>query len=155
MAENLVSQEPELAVLSIILRNPVSSYELGGLRFFMFSAIPLQLIMQEIETLIEKQHVPDPELLIHSLEASGNLTKVGGRDFIEYLLSLDKFNPNGFSEYVNYVISAYKARALISNISQITPASMTLDSVDTVISGLRRTLDSLMESSGGTGTVHV
>lgn len=155
MTENLFSQEPELAVLSIILRNPVSSYELGGLRFFMFSAIPLQLIMQEIETLLEKQHVPDPELLIHSLEASGNLSKVGGRDFIEYLLSLDKFNPTGFSEYTTYVISAYKARSLISNISQISPASMTLDSVDTVISGLRRTLDSLMESSGGTDTVHV
>lgn len=155
MSGNLFSQDPELAVLSIILRNPVSSYDLGGLRFFMMSAIPLQLIMQEIEGLLEKQHVPDPELLVHSLEASGNLSKVGGRDFIEYLLSLDKYNPDGLSEYITYVVSAYKARSLISTISQINPSTLTLDSVDGAISGLRRTLDTLMESSGGTDTVHV
>lgn len=155
MTVNVFSQEPEIAVLSIILRNPAADLDLGNLRFFMFSAIPMQIIMQEIESLLEKQYPPEPELLVHSLEASGNLDRVGGRDFITYLLSVDKFSFDTFGQYREFVIAAYKARSLIATTSSIKPESITLDSVDDTILSIRRALDSLLENSGGSSTVHV
>jgi replicative DNA helicase len=155
MANKLFSQEPELAVLSIVLRNPKLAFDLGNLRSFMFSATALSIIAAEIENLLQKQLVPDPELLINSLDASGNLTKVGGREYIEQIIGLDKYNSESLHEWVSFVISGYKARSFISTVSSIKPENMTLDNVEDSISTVRRTLDTLMESSGGTDTVHI
>lgn len=155
MAEQLFSTEPEVAVLSIILKNPEMAFDLDGLRSFMLSSLSHQILLQEIESLVERQLQPDAHLVANSLESSGNLAKIGGKDYLDYLISQDKYNSDNLSEYVRIVTQSYKARSLISTISSVRAEKLTLDTVDTTISEVKRSLDGLMESAGGTDTYHI
>lgn len=146
--------EPETAVLSIILKNPTCSFELNGLRFYMMASISNQVLMQEIETLIEKQLTPDPQLLLSSLEGSGNLDKVGGKAYLDFLLN-KSYDESGLSEWIRLTTQSYKTRTLISTISGIRAENITVDNIDTIISDTRRSLDNILETSGGSDTLHV
>lgn len=153
-SKNIFSAEPEIAVLSILLRFPDMSYSVDGLRFFMFSSTPHQLIYQEIEGLSEKQLLPDAHLIISSLESTKNLNKVGGKDYIEYLIKQD-FPMENLKEYITFIVASYKARSLLSTISGIKSEELTIDNVDFWVDKLKKSLDGLMETSGGSLTVHV
>lgn len=153
MTNKLFSYENELIVLSIILNNP-SMYIGSGIRFFMFSSAQNQMIFQEIEALNERQLVADPQMVVTSLEGSGNLTKVGGRDYIEHIVST-AINVDNFKEYCALLIASYKARVFVSAASKVKSDGMTADTVDTSIRDFKNTLDSLTELSGGGGTLHI
>lgn len=153
MTDALFSTEHEVKVISIILKNPDLYYGCG-IRFFMMSASAHQVIFQEIETLIEKQLVPDSQMVVASLESSGNLAKVGGKEYIEYLVNQD-FNKDNLKEYCKLLVASYKGSRLLSDISSIRSTKLTLDNVDTTISNLRNSLDALSGVSVGGGTVHV
>jgi replicative DNA helicase len=152
--KNIFSIEPEVAVLSILLRFPDTSYSTEGLRFFMFSSLPHQIIYQEIENLLEKQFLPDAHLIVNSLESSKNLSKVGGKDYIEQLIKED-FQKENLKEYTSFIIASYKARSLLSTISGVKSEELNIDNVDFWIDKVKKSLDNLMESSGGTLTVHI
>lgn len=154
MANQLFSMEPETAVLSIILKNPTTAFELNGLRFYMMASVSNQILMQEIETLIEKQLTPDPQLVLSSLEGSGNLDKIGGKAYLDFLLN-KTYDESGLSEWIRLTTQSYKTRSLISTVSSIRAENITVDNIDTVISDTRRGLDNLMETAGGSDTLHV
>lgn len=153
MTDKLFSTEPELAVISTVLKNP-DLYHGTDMRFFMMSSIPHQMIAQEIESLNEKQLVADVHMLISSLESSGNLSKVGGKDYIDHLMSLD-FDKENLNEYASMVVTSYKARVFLSQASKIKASNLNLSNVDDVIRDFRATIDSLNGISGGGGTVHI
>ena len=152
--KNIFSPEPEIAILSILLRFPDMAYSVEGLRFFMFSSTPHQLIYQEIESLSEKQLLPDAHLIISSLESTKNLSKTGGKDYIEYLVK-QEFPKENLKEYITFAVASYKARSLLSTISGIKSEELTIDNVDFWVDKLKKSLDGLMENSGGSLTVHV
>ena len=153
MQNKLFSAEHEIAVLSTILKYPELYYG-TDIRFFMMSSIPHQIIFQEIEALSEKQLVPDMFLVANSLDSSGSLDKVGGRDYLELLIS-QEFNKDNFKEYCSLLMASYKGRILLSSASKIKADNITLDNVDDTIRDFRKTLDNLTEASGGGGTVHI
>ena len=153
MAEKLFSTEHEIAVLSTLLKNPDLYYG-TGVRYFMMSAVPHQVIYQEIEILNERQLVPDAQMVANSLDSSGTLAKVGGREYLDFLISQD-YNKENLKEYSNLLIASYKGRVFVSSASKVKADSLTLDNVDDSIHEFRKTLDSLTEASGGGGTVHI
>lgn len=153
MADKLFSTEHEVAVLSTLLKNPDLYYN-TGVRYFMMSAIPHQVIYQEIEALVEKQLVPDVSMVASSLESSGNLSKVGGKDYLEFLVA-QEYKEENLKKYCDLLIASYKGRVFVSASTKIKADSLTLDNVDDAIRDFKKTLDTLTETSGGGGTVHI
>lgn len=153
MADKLFSTEPEIATLSIFLKNPELYYG-SDIRFFMMSSISHQLIFQEIESLNNKQLVPDVQLVSNALDSSGNLSKVGGREYLDYLISQD-YNKENLKEWCTTLIASYKGRVYVSAASKVKADLLTLDNVDDSIRDFRHTLDTLTEASGGGSTVHI
>jgi replicative DNA helicase len=148
----LFSMEPETAVISMVLKNPAETLPVPGLRFFMFSSNAHMLIFREIEDLFEKQLLPDSALVINSLESASKLSAVGGKEYIEQLLTLDYPIAN-IHEYARLVVASYKARSLLTTISSVKTTELTIDSVDDVIGNFKKSLDTLMESYGGASTL--
>lgn len=154
MAEKIFTNDAELAVLSILFKNPDSYYELEGLRSFMFASLPHQAIFKEIEAMSEKQIPADPALLVASLESSGEIGKVGGKKYIDHIVNLD-YKVDSLSEWKRLVINSYKTRCLISMKSELTTDLVNTENIDDKISEIRKSLDGLMETRGGTQTVHL
>jgi replicative DNA helicase len=153
MTEKLFSTEHEVSVLSVLLKYPELYYG-TGVRFFMMSSLANQTIFQEIEILNEKQLVPDLQMVTNSLDSSGNLAKVGGKEYLNFLITQD-VNKDNLKEYASYLISSYKGRVFISAASKVKADALTLDNVDDSIHEFKKTLDTLTESSGGGATVHI
>lgn len=150
----LFSQEPEIAVLSIIMRHPETGYSCGNLKPFMFSSIPHSLLFTEISSLIEKELLPDASLVISSLESSKSLQKVGGKEYIDFLLK-QPFLRENIGEYISLVVSAYKARKLLELTSSVNEADLSYSTVDMVIEGFKNRLENLTSSFGGDSTIHI
>lgn len=153
MVDKLFSTEHEVAVLSILLKEPDLYYG-TGVRSFMMSSTANQLIYREIESLNERQLVPDVSMVANSLESSGNLSKIGGKSYLDSLVSAE-YNKENLKEWAAFLISSYKGRVFVESASKVKASSLTLDNVDTSIQEFRRTLDTLTEASGGGGTVHI
>ena len=153
MTDKLFTTDYEEAVLSILIRFPELYYG-TGIRGFMMSSSPNQRIYSEIEALNEEQLVPDIQLLCSSLEASGSLSKVGSKKYIDYLVSLD-YNKDNLKEYCSFLITSYKARVYVEAANKVKHSNLTLDNVESSIQEFRNTLDDLMEQSGGGNTIHI
>jgi replicative DNA helicase len=154
MKSEIYSPESETAVLSLVIKNTDLAYSVETLRFYMFSSSANQLLFSQITELASKNLYPDASLLTSSLDAAGALAKAGGREYIDYLLK-QEFNKANFNEYVNQVISSYKARSLISMTSNFKADEITTENIEDKISTLRSSLDALVENSSATGTIHI
>lgn len=151
---DLFSQDAELAVLSVIINNPDAVYNLNGLRFFMFSSTANQLLFSKIEDLVDKNLVPDTSILLASLDASGNLAKAGGKEYLDYLVK-SNFPKENLQEYISLVSASHKARSLISLASSVKADQITLDNVDDKLRALRDGLDGISDNSVGGQTLHI
>ncbi len=155
MAENnIIVNDSEVAVLSIVLKNAEMVHELDGLKFFMFSSTIHQNIFAEMEEMAQSQTPIDPALLIATLEAKGTLNSSGGKKYIEQLAGYD-FKKETFVERRTLVIKSYKARSLISYGNMIKADKINVDRVDEQINELKKNLDSLLEVRGGTQTIRL
>jgi len=152
MTDKLFTTEHEIAVLNIILRFPELYYG-TGVKFFMMSSVANQKIFEQIEILNDKQLVPDVQMVIDSLEGSGEMLKVG-KEHIDSIVSKD-YNKENLKEYCSMLIASYKGRVYVEAAAKVKPASLTLDNVEASIQEFRHTLDTLMEASGGGDTVHI
>jgi len=151
---DLFSTDSEVAVLNLLMKNTELSYNLNGLRFFMFSSLSNQMIFAEIEDLLTRNLVPDISLLISSLDSKGTLQKCGGKEYIEYVYSSNYAKEN-FHEYIDIVSNAHKARSLITLGSSIKAETITLDNIDEKIHGMKEGLDHISSSSTGSQTNHI
>lgn len=155
MAENkLFSPESEEAVISLVLKNPHLYYNANGLRSFMFSADPYINIYTEIESLSEKNQVPDATIVLASLEAKGALDSVGGKTQITKLLSKE-YKEENFSEFCDIVIKSYMGRQLIGMASGLKKEALNTETINDAIVHFRNGLDDLMGLRGGNHTLHV
>ena len=155
MADTKLFQvESELAVLSIILKNPDLIHTANGLRFFMFSSAPTVALFSEFEDMVSRKLTPDPTLVVASMESKNSLDKVGGKRFIEQLLSKE-YSEASFHEFCNLVSSSYKAREYINVLSTINSKDLTSGNIDDYIYSSRKSLDNLIELGGRTDTMHI
>jgi len=153
MADKLFSTDHEIAVLSTLLKYPDLYYG-TDVRFFMMSSVPNQLIYQEIELLNDKQLVPDLQMVSSSLESSGNLSKVGDKKYLDWIVA-QEWNKDNLKEYCNQLILSYKGRVFAESAAKVKANNLTLDNVEDSIRDFRKTLDDLTETSGGGATVHI
>lgn len=149
--DELFIPEAEEAVLSIVIHQPESVYSLRGLKSFMFSSSPNQLLFSTIEELINQGLVPEVNLLDSYMKAQGKDLQIGGREYINYLgkCTYDVANIN---EFERMIIRSYQARTLISVVSKIPERIMETKDVEGAMSSLRTTLDKLSENIGGEDT---
>lgn len=155
MAENkLFSPESEEAVLSLILKHPDLFHNTGGIRSYMFSADPYIALYSEMESLIEKQLVPDPTLVIASLDAKNALDSVGGKHHINKLLAKE-FKQENFSEFCDVVLKSYMARSFLSMTSGTKKDDLNTENIVEKIAEVRRGLDNLVSMRAGQDTLHV
>jgi len=153
--QSIFSNDSEIAVLSIILNNPSMVHELEGLRYFMFSSTPHQNLFLEIEGMIEKQIPTEPALIIAQLEVNNEISKVGGKKYIEQLVGY-VYNKDTLCERKNLIIKSYKARSLVSlGASVSTVEKVNVDNIDEQIGAFKKSLDTLLEVRGGTQTIHI
>lgn len=149
--DELFIPEAEEAVLSIIIHKPDSVYSLRGLKSFMFSSSPNQLLFSTIEDLISQGLVPEINLLDSHMKAVGKDLLIGGREYLNYLGKCN-YDIANINEFERMVIRSYQARTLISVVSKIPERIMETKDVEGAISGLRTTLDKLSENLGGEDT---
>lgn len=149
---NIFSQEPEIAVLNILINDPTRYFELDGIKSFMLSSEANQIIFDEYGKQSLRGVAPDPTLLVHLLDADGKLSRSGGAEYINYLKS-QSINPINLQQYVSLVVDSYKARTLVETSAKISAAISSGASVDDVISDVRCTLDGLGTASAKNDTV--
>jgi len=143
----LFETDSEVAVLSILLKNPELIHSTNGLKYFMFSATPHIAMFEEFEELLERQLVPDPTLVYSDLEAKNKLDSIGGKSYFEMLMSKE-FSVESYEQLVKNIISSYKARSLLSITSSVKKDRLSATNVDDEIYELRRSLDKLAEDGG-------
>jgi len=151
MAKELFASDSEIAVLSIIGKNPEFIFSIDGLRPFMFSSTIHQNILTNMLDLSTKNLLPDFGLLYSSLESNGKLPQSGGKEYIEYL-SLQVYNKENFSEHLRIIKNNYKIRSFVSLSSGITTDTLTIDNIDSTILATQNSLENLESSVGGEGT---
>lgn len=121
----------------------------------MFSSSPNQALYLEFEENLEKNLAPDPTLIVESLGAKGQLDKIGGKKYIEILLSKD-FKEASFSEFIRLVMDSYKARSFLSIVSGANNKEYILsNSVDDAIYNTKKALDVLVENGTHNQTIHI
>ena len=148
---DLFNLEAETAYLSCIFNNPPRVYEINGVKPFMFSSKPNELLFATIEEISDKSLLPDVHLIETYLTEKGKFQSVGGIDYLNYIKQFSVEDRN-FKEYQDSVIRNYKTRSLISVTSKIASSLTNSAEVDSTIEYLRVTLDKLTESSGGDST---
>lgn len=150
----LFSNDTEQVLLASILKNPVLVHSVNGLRFYMFSSTPHMEMFKEMEEIKDTQQLPDPTLLIASLESKNGLDKVGGRKYIDILLGKET-NEGAFKKFVEIVVASYKARQYISTLSSVNKDDITASNVDEKIQTTRKGLDALLQMKDSNHIFHV
>ncbi|HBY20750.1 MAG TPA: hypothetical protein DEG71_07045 [Clostridiales bacterium] len=154
MANEPFASDSEIAVLSIIGKNPEYIFNIDGLKPFMFSSSIHQNILTNMVELSSKNLLPDFSLLYSSLESNGKLPLCGGKEYIEYLSS-QTYNKENFTEHLRIVKNNYKIRSFVSLSSGISLDGLTIDNVDANILAVQNSLENLESSVGGEGTYQI
>jgi replicative DNA helicase len=149
MSEFKFSQEPELAVISIILNNPDSIYSVPGLKPYMFSSSPNTLIFGTMQELAERSLLPDFNLLVNYMNSSSNKLKTaGGLEYLTYLKNLE-YPKENIREFERQLVDSYKAKYLLSKMVETQSKVSKGEDVGSIISDFKHELDNL--EATGTG----
>ena len=152
--EELFSQTPEVAVLSLILKKPELIHDVEDLKVEAFSSTPNQLIFSTMLDLSGQGLVPEFNLLSNTLASNGTLQLAGGEPYLKYLHE-QNYNELNFSEFKRLITRAYKAKHLLNLVANIPERVTSTGDVDGTISDMRNKLDSLSELSSGDTTIQV
>ena len=146
MAESdIFNQEAEEAVLCILLQNPLYAYNSTDLKSNMFSSSVNKILFESIHRLAEDNLVPELNLLENYLNSKSSLNSVGGKEYLHYLINKQVSKEN-LKEFERMVINNYKARTIISTVTEIPNKVIKTADVDSVIRSLRDLIDGFDET---------
>jgi len=149
--KNILSIEPEIAVLSIILNNPDLIYNLEGLKSYMFVTTTHQNIFSIMRDIGEKHLTPDTAMLLNYAKSLNKLDSCGGEQYISHLKGQTYAREN-FTEFVSIVKNSYKLKTLLGLVSGLSIDSLKISTIDDSISQLQDNMTKLLTDSGGEGT---
>lgn len=152
--DNVLSMEPEIAVLSIVLHNPDLIYSLEGLRSYMFNNNTHQNIFSIMVDIGEQHHLPDAVMVRNYAKSLGRLELCGGDKYIEHLES-QVYERANFPEFVKIIKNSFKFRTLLDLRTGISPETLKVSTIDNSISQLQANLEKLLTDSGGEGTFSI
>jgi len=142
MEQDLFSQHSEIAILSLILKNPNLVEKAGYLRPDMLSSLPNKNIYDAIITIKREGLVPEYSLIVTYLESRNLLQDCGGESYIQWLIS-QNFDGSNFEEFVNQVINSYKTKELFIISTQLATMARGTESIDEKISWIRDRINDL------------
>lgn len=151
MTESLFYYDAEVAVLSIILKQPELIYNLPNLKPDMFSSSPYVALYSTMLELTENKYLPDYSLVKNKLEADGKLQLVGGEQTLQFLVRQEN-KPDNLKEFERQIISSYKAKLLLSSLAQARNEATNVGTIDDTIISLKNFLDNLDDTTGGDST---
>lgn len=129
----------EIAILSILLKNPSLFETIGGLDYTMLSSSPNKALLSEMQELYKNNTLPEANLVLSSLSNKGILPSAGGQPYIEYLLN-QNFAEENLGQFLNHVIQSHKARVLMVLSSKIPDMVADVSDIDTAISSIEESL---------------
>lgn len=150
----LFSMDSEAIVLATILKNPNLIHSINGLKYYMFSSLPNQNLFKEFEDLKSRELLPVPDLVLGDLEAKNTLDSVGGKRYIDILLSKE-VSVDSFNAFLVMVVSAFKGRSFLSALSDVKKDDLNVSNVDDMILATRGKLDSLLQMKETSHIYHV
>lgn len=149
--DDVLSLEPETAVLAIILKNPQCIYSLDGLKGYMFSASTHQNIFNLMVDIGENGSLPDPAMVINYAKSLARLDQCGGEKYIAHIAG-QSYNESNFHEFIRMIKNSYKLRSFVGLTSSVTSGTLKMNTVDDSISQMLSNLEKLLTDSGGVGT---
>lgn len=150
--ENFFSEDAGTAIFSIILNNPDYVYNLSDIKSEMFSSDRKKILFTALEELLGQDFIPEKTLLLEYLNSNNKLEAIGGQEYLAHLYE-QEFNRKNFDEYKRFLVSAYKAKNLLSLSAEIPKlVSGKKVNVDSIISNLKNRLERLSTSTGRGGT---
>jgi len=150
MENNLLPYDAEVSFLSLLIKTPVLFHDIKNIKYWMFSAVPHQILFQTIIDINSKNLVADVNLLHEALKAENNLDKIGSIKYLDYLSSLDLSIEN-FPEYEKLIINSYKTRAISAISVKVSSEIKTKDPTE-LIEETKEALDKLSLYGGGENT---
>lgn len=148
------NNDAEVGILNIVLTHPELSFELTNLRGYMFSSTPNQLIFNTVQDLNEQGLVPEYNMLVSKLVSVDKIREAGGTPYLEHIKS-QSYNAENLHEFENEIINAYKARSLMVLATEISKQLKNTSVVDSVITSIRQSLDSLVGLAGKTSSIEL
>lgn len=142
MNEELFSQNAEIAILSLLLRDITTIEKIRDLKSQMFSSIPNRVLFESIIKLYQDGNIPEYSLIITTLKSRGLVANVGGESYLQYLYN-QTYDINNLDEFIRILVNSYKTRKLISIYSNLPDLITNENNIDEVISNLKLNLDEL------------
>jgi replicative DNA helicase len=144
--DDIFNNNAEIALLSIVIKSPSTFYSLDMVREEMFSQIAHKIIWNTIQRVVDKALVPDKDMVINELKITDKLVEAGTESYINYLCT-QNYTDSNLQEYLNQLISAYKASGVLSLTSGLADRLLHSSNIDDEISSIRQRLDKLQDLS--------
>lgn len=146
------NNDSEVAILSLLIKDSSSLFDMTDLKTFMFSSDINKCLFESVSELILSGINPDFNLLMNYLKSSDKMTSCGGDGYLNYL-NRQEYSLEHLKEFERQIVNSYKARTLISLSTQVPNIVRNQNSVDSAINYLRDALDGLSILEGGNQTV--
>lgn len=144
--ESLFDSNAEIALLSLILKNPAMYFSLEVIREEMFTSLPHKIIWNMIQKVVDKSLVPDKDMVLNELKINNKLLDAGTESYINYLAT-QSFSPDNLNAYVTLIVSSYKASGVLGITSGLADRLKDSSNIDDEIAGIRQKLDKLQDLS--------
>jgi replicative DNA helicase len=147
MTNDVFSQYPETAVLSLILQDSELIEHTSSLKPFMFSSTPHRNIYKTIIDLYNDGLTPEFGLLVSKLQENSMLNECGGDSYLKFLYN-QSFERDNIKEFVEFVINSYKARQVITIANSVPKMLVDVGQIDNVISQISASFEDLSSHTG-------
>lgn len=132
----------EIAVLSILLKNPTLFDRVKDLDQNMMTSSPNKILFGEMLGLYRANILPESNLVLSSLSNKGTLSTAGGQSYIEYLLN-QNFSDDNLGQFLDHVVQSYKARTLLIMSARIPDMVSDVFNIDSAINQIEDQLKSI------------
>lgn len=146
------SAESEVAILSLIVREPSLIFEVPDLRGDFFSSTPNKCLFEQIHTLIHSGVGLEYSLLLSYLQSTDKLVECGGKEYLEYLLK-QEYRKENLKDFETILIDSFKARTLVSLSSKVPEIVRSQHGIDGALRYIQDSLERLSNLNADFKTV--
>ena len=134
--------EAEVAILSLIVKEPNLVFEVPDLRGEFFSSSPNKCLFEQIHTLLHSGIGLEYSLLLSYLQSTDKLSECGGKEYLEYLLK-QEYRKENLKDFESILIDSFKARTLILLSSRVPDIVKSQHGIDGALRYIQESLERL------------
>jgi replicative DNA helicase len=144
--------ESELALITLIIKNPEKIFEILDIKWFMFSTVSYQVIWSAVEELREQNLIPEKTLLFSKIESEGKLQEAGGKDFLDIIVQQD-YKVENIREFERNIVNNYRIKQILTVLGEVQQKVKSNLPVDEVLSSIKDEVSKIENFSQGAETV--